>query len=282
MRIAKGALASSVTLKNEAGINALTLTAKEPGSAGENIRAIVSYPAMQPEATFNIDLFMWDIQNGQRVKTRQESWKYLSMDSTSSSFAPTFLTQNSKLVDVLNVYATQTNLEEILPEIDIRRASIFEHLSVVNKAKLNTLLHEDSIKSSNLLAPVNQRILEIRKYVGCVEREVRISTLKAPNATERETTVYGGAFMTIDGILQPVSESKLGVYSENSVGKWTLVESFTTGKDGSFKIALLPTTTTPMGTNLFISTIEKTKSSSRSESFLLSLSTVHYREYLIT
>ena len=100
MRIAHGAAASSVTLRNERDTaDALLLTAKDPGLDGENIRAIVTYGGAQPESTFNMELYAYEIQGGQRVKTRREVWKNLSMDPVSSSFAPTFLTQNSKLVD---------------------------------------------------------------------------------------------------------------------------------------------------------------------------------------
>jgi hypothetical protein len=100
MRTAHLPFASSVTLRNEAGTaDALILTAKDQGADGENIRVSVSYSGAQPEVTFNMDLFAWELQSGVRVKTRQESWKNLSMNPASSGFAPTFLTQNSKLVD---------------------------------------------------------------------------------------------------------------------------------------------------------------------------------------
>ncbi len=99
MRIANGAVASSVTLRNEAGADALVLTAKDRGLDGENIRVQVTYSGAQPEATFNVELYAWELQGGRRVKTRREVWKNLSMDPASSSFAPTFLTQKSKLVD---------------------------------------------------------------------------------------------------------------------------------------------------------------------------------------
>src|ERR1700730_6773134 len=100
MRTAHLPAASSVTLRNEANTNdALVLTAKDQGADGENIRAIVSYAGALPEVTFNMDLYAWELQGGVRAKARKESWKNLSMDPTSSSFAPTFLTQNSKLVD---------------------------------------------------------------------------------------------------------------------------------------------------------------------------------------
>ena len=100
VRTANGAASSSVTLENEAvaPVGVLTLTAKDPGLAGENIRAVVTYGRPQPEATFNIELFRWEVQNGARVKLDTEVWKGLTMDPASPSFAATFLTQNSKLV----------------------------------------------------------------------------------------------------------------------------------------------------------------------------------------
>jgi phage tail sheath protein FI len=100
LRIANGASASSVTLRNERNTaDALILTAKDQGLDGESVRAIVTYAGALPEATFNVELYAWALQSGQRVKTRREVWKNLSMDAASSSFAPTFLTQNSKLVN---------------------------------------------------------------------------------------------------------------------------------------------------------------------------------------
>jgi len=102
MRIAFNATSSSVTLQNEAGAPVLTLTAKDPGLAGEMIRANVTYGGPQPEVTFNMDLFRWQVDsNGRRTKTGIESWKNLSMDPASPLFAPDFLTQNSKLVDAV-------------------------------------------------------------------------------------------------------------------------------------------------------------------------------------
>src|SRR5687768_1315393 len=99
MRIANGALASSVTLLNEAGGNALILTAKDRGADGENIRAIVTYGGASPEVTFNIDIYTYELQSGVKTKVRRENFKGLTMDPLSPSYAPTYLTQNSKLVD---------------------------------------------------------------------------------------------------------------------------------------------------------------------------------------
>jgi phage tail sheath protein FI len=99
MRIANGPSSASVRLKNEAGAEVLVLTAKDAGLAGENIRAIVTYSGPQPEVTFNIDLFRWEIDSaGNRTKKEAESWKGLSMDPASPLYAVDFITQNSKLV----------------------------------------------------------------------------------------------------------------------------------------------------------------------------------------
>lgn len=104
MRIAHGATQSSVVLQNEAGAPVLQLLAKEAGLAGESIRAAVTYNGAQPEATFNIDLFQWDFDSsGRRIRTNQESWKRLSMDPNSAAYAQDFLTQNSKLVDAVDI-----------------------------------------------------------------------------------------------------------------------------------------------------------------------------------
>jgi hypothetical protein len=108
MRIANGAAASSVTLRNEANTaDALTLTAKNQGLAGENIRALVTYGGPQPESTFNLNLFRWEVENGVRVRKDSESWTGLSMDPLSPNYAESFLTQNSKLVNAVDAGAAQ-------------------------------------------------------------------------------------------------------------------------------------------------------------------------------
>jgi phage tail sheath protein FI len=100
VRLANGAAASSVVLANEAAVpvDVLELTAKSQGLVGETIRAIVSYSGAQPEATFTIELFRWDLVNNRRVPVAGEVWPNLTMDPNAPTYAPDFLTQNSKLV----------------------------------------------------------------------------------------------------------------------------------------------------------------------------------------
>ena len=105
-RIAQGASASTVTLQNEAGVVSLVLTAKDLGVAGESIRALVTYNGSQPEVTFNLELFRWEVSSsGTRSKRAGETWRNLSMDPNSPSYAPTFISQNSKLVNATDLNA---------------------------------------------------------------------------------------------------------------------------------------------------------------------------------
>ena len=104
MRIASGAVQSSITLQNEAGVATLRLTAKDAGALGNDLRAAVTYAGAQPEVTFKLELFRWEFDSsGLAVKKDIEAWTGLSMDPASSSYAQDFLTQNSKLIDATDL-----------------------------------------------------------------------------------------------------------------------------------------------------------------------------------
>jgi Bacteriophage tail sheath protein len=109
-RIASGAVASSVTLFNEAKTPTLRLTAKDAGVLGDSIRAAVTYDTQYPERTFNLELFRSVIDSsGQRAKADREVWANLSMDPTSASYAQSVLTQKSKLVDANDLGVAASN-----------------------------------------------------------------------------------------------------------------------------------------------------------------------------
>lgn len=100
VRVANGAAAASVHLQNEAGDDVLTLTAKHQGEIGNNIGMNVTYGGLQPEHTFNIELFRWEVNGtGLRLKTGIENLQNLSMNPNSSRYAPLFISQNSALVN---------------------------------------------------------------------------------------------------------------------------------------------------------------------------------------
>jgi hypothetical protein len=104
MRIANSAQQAAIDLRNEAGAATLRLKAKDAGVPGNNLRAVVSYGGPQPEVTFNLELFYWEIDSsGKRTKQGSESWKNLSMDPASPAYTVDFLNQNSVLVDAVNL-----------------------------------------------------------------------------------------------------------------------------------------------------------------------------------
>jgi hypothetical protein len=111
MRIAKGATYSEVILKNEQTEDVLKATAKSPGLTGDTIRLAVTYNGLNPESTFNLEVFRWT-QNGSgaQVKTGTEKWSALSMDPDSPRYAPVYVTQNSQLIALENLvdYSTVT------------------------------------------------------------------------------------------------------------------------------------------------------------------------------
>ncbi len=99
MRIAKGALPSAVTLRNEAGASTLTLTARSAGTFGDDIRAAVNYNTLEPEAIFNLEVFRWaKNSSGVFEKTLLENYLGLSMDPAHPRFAPAIIGQSSQLV----------------------------------------------------------------------------------------------------------------------------------------------------------------------------------------
>ncbi|MEL6793518.1 MAG: hypothetical protein AAFP78_08700, partial [Pseudomonadota bacterium] len=96
-----GAAEATVTLLREDGNqSALLLTAKDAGTLGAEIRAVVDYDTPTPEITFNIELFRRSIDaNGVVVISENEFFGDLSMDPVSPRFAPTFLSSVSALVN---------------------------------------------------------------------------------------------------------------------------------------------------------------------------------------
>ena len=100
-RIASHAVQAGLTLRNSAGVDVLRVTAKSHGDAGNDIRLAVSYNGQYPESTFNLEVFRWAATNGgQMTKTDVEKWNALSMDPDSARYAPTYITQNSGLIDL--------------------------------------------------------------------------------------------------------------------------------------------------------------------------------------
>jgi uncharacterized protein len=105
VRIANGWSKSLVTLESEATAanQMLVLQAKNPGALGDLLRATVNYNTATPDATFNLEVFRWEISvTGAKTKVEREELLNLSMDPNAPNFALTAITQRSKLVDAAN------------------------------------------------------------------------------------------------------------------------------------------------------------------------------------
>ena len=101
VRLARNAAPASVTLRNVANAqNVLTAVAKAPGTWGRDIKLVVDYNTSNPEDTFNLTV---NQEKGAAI-VNTEVFNNLTMNPRSPRFAPTFVTQSSKLID-LNLHA---------------------------------------------------------------------------------------------------------------------------------------------------------------------------------
>lgn len=99
VRLAAGASAAAVTLRNGTGgntRNVLTATAKAAGVWGQEVKLLVDYNTTNPDDTFNLTI----TQESGNTVSKTEIFNNLSMNPRSPRFAPTFVTQSSKLVDL--------------------------------------------------------------------------------------------------------------------------------------------------------------------------------------
>ncbi len=104
MRIANGATSASVSLRAEDGTAVLTLSAKAAGASGEQIKAVVSYPAEEPEGRFNLELYRWAPNAAGIVAASEvESFQNLTMDANDPLYAPDYITQESALASAVDL-----------------------------------------------------------------------------------------------------------------------------------------------------------------------------------
>lgn len=102
MRIADGAGYSNVTLKAQDTVTpVLKVTAKSPGLMGDNIHLAVTYNGLNPESTFNLEVFRLEENSaGVLVKSAVENWTSLTMEPNTSRYAMDVVNQNSDLVEL--------------------------------------------------------------------------------------------------------------------------------------------------------------------------------------
>jgi phage tail sheath protein FI len=94
VRLAHGAAAAQVTLRNLDGDDVLVATARDQGAWGNGIRLEVDYNTASSDESFNLHVVNFE---GDREVAR-ETHQALNMDPTSARFAPDFVTQSSRLI----------------------------------------------------------------------------------------------------------------------------------------------------------------------------------------
>jgi uncharacterized protein len=96
VRLAKGALKAAVTLKDLKGEKALDAVAKAEGVWANTVRLMVDYKTANPDDSFNLTVIQ---EEGGRA-VASETFTGLSMDPTDQRYAPTYVSQNSDLIDL--------------------------------------------------------------------------------------------------------------------------------------------------------------------------------------
>jgi phage tail sheath protein FI len=101
-----GAGPASVTIDNAAAVPVpvLTINAASEGVWGDGLLVLVDYNTPTPDASFNLSV----IYMNQGNVAQTESFTSLSMDPSSSRYAPTFVTQSSQLIEVVAAGAATT------------------------------------------------------------------------------------------------------------------------------------------------------------------------------
>ncbi len=101
MRIARNAFQADVTIVNESGNPALTITALDHGIEGNLLRAEIDYDTASPGETFNLTVFRNVIQaDGTADRQGEEIFENLSMNPNAGNFADTVVNGSSALVTV--------------------------------------------------------------------------------------------------------------------------------------------------------------------------------------
>jgi phage tail sheath protein FI len=100
VRVASGAGSAQVSLADLAGNVVLNVSAANAGSWGNLVRLDVDYLTGNPDSTFNLTITLYQLQNGKLVFAQSETYRNLSMNSFSSTYAPNMINGDSRLVSI--------------------------------------------------------------------------------------------------------------------------------------------------------------------------------------
>ncbi len=98
VRVAAGAQAAGITLRDPSGQDVLVVSAANEGDWGNYLRLDVDYGTSNPDSTFNIVVTRFELRNGTLVTLENEAFHNLSMNSRSSTYAINVVNSASKLI----------------------------------------------------------------------------------------------------------------------------------------------------------------------------------------
>lgn len=79
VRVAQGALAAKITLRDAGGTAVLDVSARTPGLWGNNVRLDVDYATSNPDSTFNLTVTRYELQGAKLVAIATEQHRNLSI-----------------------------------------------------------------------------------------------------------------------------------------------------------------------------------------------------------
>jgi phage tail sheath protein FI len=98
VRVAAGAQAAAITLKDPSDNEVLSVYAVNEGDWGNYLRLNVDYNTSNPDSTFNLAATRFELRNGKLVPVENETFRNLSMSSRSSTYALNVVKSASKLI----------------------------------------------------------------------------------------------------------------------------------------------------------------------------------------
>ena len=101
VRVASGAVPATLSIANKTGggkVEVLTLKASSSGSWANPLRVSVDYGTLNPDSLFNLTVTEYAVSNGSLVVSATESFRNLTMNSYSPTYAVDVITAGSKLV----------------------------------------------------------------------------------------------------------------------------------------------------------------------------------------
>ena len=100
VRVASGAGSAQISMADLAGNVVLNVSAANAGSWGNLVRLDVDYLTGNPDSTFNLTITLYQLQSGKLVFAQSETYRNLSMNSFSATYAPNMINGDSNLISV--------------------------------------------------------------------------------------------------------------------------------------------------------------------------------------